>query len=159
MKGPRTDGYRFTDLEHLTRWLVTTKWGAEVMRDALYSANGARFYEEFVERELSVMELPARPTYVLVKAFSDGWIEVYGERHVRAKVIQLPYAESAEEEMKLEEYVELCLKLPFKEIHYPSSKRAQLQTIPYWSPSECLEIELNREFEQLVIRSLSKANA
>lgn len=155
----RKDGYRFTDLEHLTRWLVTTKWGAAVMREALYSQNGSRFYEEFVERELSVMELPAKPTYVLVKAFSDGWIEVYGEKHVRAKVIELPHAESAEAEIRLEEYVELCLKLPFKEIHFPSSKRAQVQITPYWSPSEYLETELRREFEQLVIKALSKPNA
>lgn len=79
MQKPRKAKYEFSDLEHLTRWLVTTKWGQGVLRDAIQSKQCSELVREAVERELETTDAKPVPTYVLVKAYGDGWIEVYGE--------------------------------------------------------------------------------
>lgn len=141
---------RFTSFEGLTKWLIQTRFGAEVMRDVLHTRGGERFYGEFIDRELS-----CRPTYVLVKAFADGWVEVYGERHVRVNVLGLPCVETAGEEIELERWVDLSLKLPYQAVNYPSNKRASLQVTPYWSVSEFCQSESKRTLELSVIEGIN----
>lgn len=153
----RVEFLKFNTFEGLVGWLTTTKWGAEAIREALYSRNGERFYAEFVERELCEIELPPQPTYVLVKAFGDGWIEVYGERHVRAKVIELPARRSADADKLIEEWVGLNLKLPYQQIDYPSCKRASGYVPPLMELGEYLRAIRLREFELELVNSLTRA--
>lgn len=122
------DGLRFSDFESLKRWLLTTKWGAEVMRDVLASKGGARFYDEFVQRELAMLDdadLPSRPAYVVVELAHDGWVQVYGERNVRARVVQRPGATEGSVRMAnlVDEWIWLSLPGPFREVYYPSAIR------------------------------------
>lgn len=150
---------KFDSFESLTRWLVTTKWGAEVMRDALYSRNGERFYAEFVERELCLIDLPARPTYVLVRAFGDGWIEVYGERHVRAKIIELPATEIADQEKALDDWVGVNVKLPYQAIDYPSCKRAAAFVPPFLGFGEFVMGLVDRDDAMLFLEACKKISS
>jgi len=150
------EGLRFPSYEGLTKWLVTTKWGAEVMRDALYSLGGERFYQEFVERELCLQDPPPRPTYVLVVAHGDGFIEVFGERHVRAKVVWLPVARNVAQEMLLEQWVEVEVKQPYREVYFPSSKRTSENTIPLMDFRAFVELQQELEMERTMFNAVTK---
>lgn len=125
------DKYRFKDLEHLTRWLVSTKWGQGVMRDAIQSQHCSELVREMVERELATSEAKPVPAYVLVRAYGDGWIEVYGPKHVRARVVELPATESAEQEKLIDDWVSLNVRLPYQQIDHPSNRRATGYVPPY----------------------------
>lgn len=152
----RVDFLKFNTFEALVGWLTTTKWGANAIREALYSRNGERFYAEFVERELCLMELPARPTYVLVRAFGDGWIEVYGERHVRAKIIELPATENAAQEKLLDDWVSVNIKLPYQEIDFPSCKRAAAFVPPFLGFGEFVTGLVDRDTALAFLKGCSK---
>lgn len=156
MRGPRKAQYEFSDLEHLTRWLVTTKWGQAVLRDALHSQQCAELVMEFAERDTDAKPVP---TYVLVKAFGDGWIEVYGERHVRANVIELPATDDPEQEKLIDDWVGLNLKLPYQRIDYPSSRRAAGHVTPLFGFGEYVRGLERRDFEQLAIRALNEVKS
>lgn len=153
----RVDFLKFNTFEALVGWLTTTKWGADAMREAMYSRNGARFYDEFVQRELAMGELPPQPTYVLVKAFGDGWIEVYGERHVRAKVIELPAMGTVGQDAMIEEWCALNLKLPYQQIDYPSSRRAIAKVKPLMGFGEYMRGIRQTEFELEFLNSIDRA--
>jgi hypothetical protein len=112
----------FRDDEHLEKWLLNAKAGLAVLRDVLPDLP-----ETLVREVLS----RNRTTYVLVRAYGDGWIEVYGEKHVRAKVIALPATETAEQERLLDDWVPLNVSLPYQQIDYPSNRRACEYVPPY----------------------------
>ena len=110
------------DEANLVWWLRATKPGKAVLREVL----------PFLPRDLLAEVLEQnRTTYVLVKAYGDGWIEVYGPRHVRVRIIELPATENAGQERLLEEWVSVNLNVPYAEIDYPSSRRA-VGFVPPW---------------------------
>ena len=112
----------FRDDEHLGQWLLNTRTGLTVLREALpYLPQN--LVDEVIQRN--------RTTYVLVRAYGDGWIEVYGAKHVRAKVIGLPATECGEQERLIDEWVGLNVSLPYQQIDYPSNRRACAHVPPY----------------------------
>ena len=118
------------DEANLAMWLRTTRPGAAMLREVLPYLP-AELVAEVMERN--------RTTYVLVKAYGDGWIEVYAERGVRAKVVELPAPETAEQERLLEDWSNVNLSLPFRAIDYPSNKRAGGYVPPFLGFSEFVD--------------------
>ena len=145
---------RFSGTESLTRWLCTTKWGAEVIRDVLHSREGRLHYQEHVERELA-----CRPTYVLVKAHADGLVEVFGERHVRVQIVALPASDNAVFERLYDEWVRLNLKPNYAAVDYANCKRATEYVTPYWSASEFLQGELNKQQDVAFLEELKEVRS
>lgn len=61
---------------------------------------------------------------VLIVACSDGWIEVYGQKHVDVLLINKPHATTAEAGCLAEQGIDLKLPRRFREVFWPSMKRA-----------------------------------
>jgi hypothetical protein len=71
---------------------------------------------------------PERPlirpvSHVLVKLYSDGRVEVFGERSVFVEVVELPGGTNADEEALLERWLDEWLPLPYREVHWPGRLR------------------------------------
>ena len=159
----KQDGLRFGGFEQLKDWLLTTKWGADVLREVLASKDGSRFYAEFVQRELATMpddELPTRPTYVVVELAHDGFVKVYGERHVRAKVVQRPGASGSTVRMAnlVDEWVELELPRAYRSVYYPTAVRAT-GTYERLTVRELTEREHAKAFDLAVLKTLDSVGA
>lgn len=116
----------FTSLEGVTKWLVSTKTGQTALRDAVYSQNGGAILNELVDRAQP-------PTYVLVKAWGDGMVEVFAERHVRVQVVGMPATDDPQEEILAEQWLDVSLKPCFQSVNYPSWKRGGEYITPYLS--------------------------
>jgi hypothetical protein len=140
----------FRDDEHLAKWLLNAKAGLTVLRDVLPDLP-----ETLVREVLS----RNRTTYVLVRAYGDGWIEVYGEKHVRAKVIGLPATETADQERLLDEWVPLNLSLPYQQIDYPSNRRACAYVPPYLGFGEFTNGLLERGVEMGCVKGCNEIGA
>ena len=129
-------------------WLQTTRKGRQILREVLpYFPDDLT--AEVLERN--------RTTYVLVKAWGDGWIEVFGERHVRAQVVGMPATDDLESERMAEEWVDLTLKPHYGAVNYPSWKRATEYIPPYWSFKEFVESAWWRENGPKMIRGIEDA--
>lgn len=151
--------YRFTNLEHLTRWLLTTKWGADVMREVLYSPDGSRFYEEHVAREIAVLPdwaVRPEPSYVVVELHGDGYVQVYGPRHVRARIVQRPVTniqDRARAASLIDEWIALNMPIPYRDIYFPSSCRASGK-YERVSVRQLAQREADREFDMAMLRAI-----
>ena len=68
---------------------------------------------------------------VLVLAYADGWIEVYAERHVSAKIVLVPSTGSVAGEVLAERYLDETLPYRYREVHWPGKLRAadKLRTV------------------------------
>ena len=155
-KGPGANGLHFSGCEHLTRWLVETKWGAEVIRDVLYSRKGERFYGELIER-LPDDKLPARPTYAVVQLSADGFVEVFGPRHLRVQIVQRPLAGGnlAEAATAIDGWIWHELRWPFREVYYPSNLKGSAKH-ERLTVRELVEREQKKALETAVIEVLNQ---
>ena len=72
---------------------------------------------------------PPRREKVLVVLHSDGWVEVYAERHIDVKVVQKLHTidESAEMATLLDEYIETTIPKCYRDLYVPVKLRAQDQ--------------------------------
>ena len=142
----------FNSTESLTRWLLTTKWGAEVMRDVLHSPGGSRYYAEFVERELAV-----KRSRVVVELAGDGFVRVYGERHVDVRIVQRPIVTGDLKRWAnlVDEFNALSMPLPFRDVYWPNCVRA---THCYRSltAQDVIQAEVNRQMETAVVEACNR---
>lgn len=148
----------FSSSDHLVRWLLTTPWGSTVMREALASKQAAKYMAEYLER-IDDSELPSRPAYVVVEVASDGWVVVYGERNVRAKIVQRPSAQAsvAVRVAKLvDEWIWLNLPKPYRSVYYPSMARTTGLCEPT-TLKDLVQSESERQFDLLALRAVESA--
>lgn len=138
----------FTSLEGVTKWLVSTKTGRAALRDAVYASPE-------IQDDLNDRQTP--PAYVLVKAWGDGWIEVFAEKHVRVQIIGLPATDDQEMERLADELASLSLKPPFVAVNWPSWKRATEYIAPYWSVREFIESNWWKENGKKLLDDIDKA--
>lgn len=61
---------------------------------------------------------------VLVVTHSDGYIEVFGDDRVDAKVMQMPHADGPDEELAAEDWVTQSLPPRHRDIYFPGLIRA-----------------------------------
>ena len=61
---------------------------------------------------------------VLVVAHSDGWLELFAESHVDAKIVQQIHGETAAGEIMAEEILDGRLPRPYRDLHVPGKCRA-----------------------------------
>lgn len=137
----------FTSLEGVTKWLVSTKTGRAALRDAVYSS--AEIQNDLNDRQI-------QPAYVLVKAWGDGRIEVFAERHVRVQIVGLPATDDQETERLAEEWVDFNLKPNFAAVNWPSWKRATEYIPPYWSVREFIESTWWKEHGQKMLKEIDE---
>lgn len=101
--------------QDLLDYLVGNAHGRCVLREAVSCSR--QIIDEVLEYN--------RTTYVLVKCYRDGLVEVYGPRSCRAKVVFLGRSVTFPDmEIAVEREVHESLAAPYKEIDYPSNKRA-----------------------------------
>lgn len=139
---------RFSSFEGLVKWLTTTKFGQDAIREAIYSPAGQKLLAELLERE--------QTTHVLVKAWGDGMVEVFAERHVRVKVVGMPATDDPKEEVLAEEWLDVSLKPCFAGVNYPSWKRGGEYVPPYWSFREFVESAWWRENGPLLLDEIKR---
>ena len=106
----------FSSRKELVRWLLNNEAGQDVLRVANWVQN--KRHQEYGEW------LVPRTQYALVKAYDDGWLEVYGPRNLQVKVLTLPALNDPQMEIAQEAELDKDLPLPYAKIHYPSAKRA-----------------------------------
>ena len=76
---------KLTTEKQVCQWLTKTKAGQKALFEALYSTEGQRLLDEYLDRDT---------IHVLVKVHGDGWVEVMSDdRRVRAEIIDLPSTE------------------------------------------------------------------
>lgn len=92
-------------------WLLRSERGREALKEALL----------FLPKELEVQFLERyRPAYVLVKAYRDGGVEVFGEKFVRPKVLFMGRQTTCPEaEVVAQSNADQLLPDRFKEINFP----------------------------------------
>ena len=61
---------------------------------------------------------------VLVVVNGDGWVQVYGQKHVDVRIVIAPYTTTPEGERLAEEYVELTLSQRYRDLYWPGMIRA-----------------------------------
>ena len=111
---------------------------AEIMEFLYCTELGREILEQAVERYI-----PFGVEYVLVE-IDGNLVNVYGSRRVTAKVVNRPQAESVTDEIEAIEATEKQLPLPFKELYWPSFKRAVVST--YCPTADDLEwLRIDRE--------------
>lgn len=122
-------GRRFANDEALVKWLTSTLRGRAVLRDAIAAKQSTDIVAEYVEREIETLpseRLPTRPTHVVVEVAGDGYTKVYGERHVRVKIVQRPLAHKSVRDrvsIAVDDWIDASLPRPFREVYYPSAVR------------------------------------
>jgi hypothetical protein len=89
---------------------------------------------------------------VLVVLHADGWVEVFAERHVDARIAVMPFMASAEGQIAADQNLEADLPYPFRTLYWPSRRRAadMVRTV---RPSDIARRDWNIEF----LRSLEQA--
>lgn len=105
----------FRGEQDLLHYLTSTPRGRGVLREAVVGT------PEIIQEVLEYN----KTTYVLVKAYRDGLVEVYGPRHCRAKIAFLGRSITFPgHELAVERQLDGRLPAPYREVHYPSNKRA-----------------------------------
>jgi hypothetical protein len=92
----------FEDEAELAQWLQTTTQGRGIVQECLASG---RLWSR-----------------VLVKAYADGWIEVYGDHRTLVHIISLP--NSTQRLAEVEAYADNKTPYQYRTVNYPSYIRA-----------------------------------
>lgn len=101
--------------QDLLDYLVGNAQGRCILREAVSCSR--QIIDEVLEYN--------RTTYVLVKCYRDGLVEVYGPKSCRARIVFLGRSVTFPEmEMAVEAEVSSKLASPYQEINYPGNKRA-----------------------------------
>ena len=80
---------------------------------------------------------------VLIILHADGFIEAYADREqVDVKTVVMPHSTDA---ILAEEYVELTLTKPYRDIYFPLNRRA-VDNVRTLLPSQIMQQQLDREF-------------
>lgn len=86
--------------------------------------------------------------HVLVVAHADGYIEVFADKGVRARFVNICQMPTVAGEVLAEQFIEAGLPKPFKDIYFPGNRIATgnlLQLTP--------ELLAKREFEMDLVRA------
>lgn len=105
----------FNSEEALLAYLLTSSEGRGLLREAAYAQDW--LIKELLERH--------KATYVLVKVYRDGLVEVYGPNHIRAKIALLGRSETFPE-YEIEREREMDDQLPerYQCYNFPKYRRA-----------------------------------
>lgn len=63
-------------------------------------------------------------TRVLVTIDEEGYVQVYGEKHVKARIVRVPAAKTPTGQRTAEEIVYAQLPYPYKDLYLPGKVRA-----------------------------------
>jgi len=94
-----------------------------------------------------------RPEHVLIVAHGDGFVEVFAEGHVAAKIVIAPFMASAEGEILAEEFVDLTLPKPYRDLHVPC-KRTTFDQVRTITPQDIAD----RDLDLQILRSIDRVN-
>ena len=107
----------FHNAENLLSFLTTSRYGKMLLREAVFGGQAEWLVNELLDQN--------RASYVLVKAYHDGYVEVYGEKDVYAKIVLLGRSVTfPEHEVLLEKAVDGTLSPGHRSVHFPGMKRA-----------------------------------
>lgn len=67
---------------------------------------------------------PPRREQILGIVHHDGWIELYGERHIDARIVMVPAMSTAAGEIAAEQYIETILPDCYRRLYWPGNLRA-----------------------------------
>lgn len=67
-----------------------------------------------------ITDNPTKST-VLVEIAHDGFVTVYGDTHIQAKVVNLPGALTTAEEVRIDEWMDSVLPLRYRDIRWPGT--------------------------------------
>ncbi|WP_442485599.1 hypothetical protein [Aeoliella sp. SH292] len=89
------------------------------------------------------------PQPVLLLAHADGWLEVFAERHIQAKIVMVPSTGSLTGELLAEQYLDATLPHRYRDLHWPGKLRAadRLRTV---RPSDLMR----REHDLAILQGL-----
>lgn len=73
---------------------------------------------------------PLSPQPVLVLLHGDGFVEVYGERNLRVKIMRVPFTASKAGERLADQVVDQLLPAELRELHFPGKLRAASDNRP-----------------------------
>lgn len=105
----------FNDEDALLAFLISSPEGHCLLREAAYAQPW--LVQEMLERH--------KVSHVLVKAYRDGLVEVYGPRHVRAKIVLLGRSVTFPgHEMEREQEVDETVGENYRRYNWPKYKRA-----------------------------------
>lgn len=84
---------------------------------------------------------PTQPTRatILVEVAADGFIKVYGHKHIQAKIINRPSVATSELGCQVDELIDNALPVRYREIYYPNNIRATGK-VKRTKPSDILRI-------------------
>lgn len=103
----------FRNEDDLLHYLTTSRPGCQILRAAVSGSSGRWLVEEILQHSRSV--------HVLVKAYRDDYVEVYGEPGVCAKIVFLGRSVTVpEHEQAREHCVDESLPWPYREINWPN---------------------------------------
>lgn len=93
----------------------------------------------------------ARPPIepVLLLAYADGWLELFAERHIQAKIVMVPSTGTIGGELLAEQYLDATLPHRYRDLHWPGKLRAadRIRTV---RPSELVR----RQHELAILSGL-----
>lgn len=162
-------GMRFTSDETLTDWLLTSVRGHMIVREILTSRDGEKFWPVVVERLAhetrngAVAILP-QPTLALVEIDPKypATVKVYGEKHLRAKIIERPIVHNPrfpafqnKAEILVEEMMHLSLPQNYREIYADARCLRATETLRHESVKQLAAREAMTRFEMEVISGLN----
>lgn len=105
----------FTTEEHLVQYLTKHPQGRSLVRETVLLEDWA--IQDVLDSH--------KASYVLVKAFRDGLVEVYCKRHVRPRIAFLGRSVTfPEHELLAERELDRSLPEPYRLIHLPGYMRA-----------------------------------
>lgn len=122
----------FRNKADLIHWLESTQPGREVLQETK----------------------PGKISRVLVKAHSDGWIEVYGPWNIYAKIIALP--SSLQREAEQEQYVEASLPYNYKELYCPGNLIVTEQLTPGIGYHQFMQRETNTTLDLALVEGCNR---
>ena len=61
---------------------------------------------------------------ILVLLYHDGFVEVYGDKHIDCRIVNVPVTGLAAGEILAEQFVELTIPRCYRDIYFPTAKRA-----------------------------------
>lgn len=107
----------FNRASDLLAFLTGHRYGRMILREAVFGGESEWLVNELLDQN--------RASYVLVKAYRDGLVEVYGERDVYAEIKLLGRSVTfPEHEIAQEKSVDRTLSPGHKSVHFPGMKRA-----------------------------------
>ena len=93
---------------------------------------------------------------LLILGHGDGWLEVFGPKHVDIKFMNVPFVPTIEGEKAAERFIENSLPIRYREIYWPENRQfaGMLRRV---LPSEIQEARQEKELLENLEKISTKA--